>query len=533
MSKVRLFSEPLGCLHRHLTGLNSTVFGFAVLCVLNGSASGRTWFASTQGESTNGTYELPWSVEYAVGKTSNPLLKPGDTVIFKAPGTYQCSETNTVYDVGSALEFRISGTPEAKITYQASRLWNFSFDGGLLFTPSVSNLVIKGLRIFSSSSTNRVRTNQFALPPGISHYGQNIDILHNLIENTGHPGIGSWKTTQGKYIAGNIIRFTGYNDYTSTYNGAKRGSGMYLQNQDNSNEALIQGNISYFNYTTGMKAYGNTDIWNFRFNENICVNNQEAGIFYHQDDYGCAGVSLTSNYLWNNGCGARLGYPLGRGGHSNAVVIGNYIVDSNYPLYMVNGWKTCTITNNFLCSPNLKYVTLMETVESSGISTHAIDHNAYYYGNYAPYHGGPFGLTNGWIDFDRWKSSINGDNNSIALQALPASNVLFVNKPSSDNDFVHVVVYNWENYSSILCDLSALFSRGDYLSVYDAQEIPTAYAHIDFSGDYIELNLNRSNYARMNGVFEGREWKGFAPQFRAFVIHRTIRPPRNTSLSQP
>lgn len=87
-----------------------------------------------------------------------------------------------------------------------------------------------------------------------------------------------------------------------------------------------------------MKAYGNTDIWKFTFRNQICAENAEAGIFFHQDNYGSTNLTIDSNYLWRNGSGIRIGYPLGNSGHSNAVVTGNYVVDNGYWLIRFTWW---------------------------------------------------------------------------------------------------------------------------------------------------------------------------------------------------
>ena len=510
---------------------------FVCLGCITGQAA--TWYAAANGNSTNGTLAAPWSVPYSVTNT-NPHLQPGDTVIFKTGGTYVCRETNTVQSVGSVLEFRRSGTLNAKITYRPESLWGFSFDGGLLLT--ASNLVIEQFHIHNSGIGGRVRSNQYLYPPGINDVATRNDILHNLIENTGHPGIGSWKTTRGKYIAGNIIRFTGINDYTGSYNGANRGSGMYLQNADNSSEALIQGNISYFNYTTGMKAYGNTDIWKFTFRNQICAENAEAGIFYHLDNYGSTNLTVDSNYLWRNGTGIRLGYPLGNSGHSNAVVAGNYVVDngySAYPFYISDGWANTTWTNNVGVSLADRYVWYLEVSGETGGNTasHHIDHNTYYGRNTGGFGTGDFFVKESGRSLAQWQGEVLGETNSTFTYGSPASLVTKVFRPSTDSNFVHVAVFNWPTNATTTVNLSAYFDASARLSIYDAQNIPTAYTNVNFNGSTVTLDLTLTNRATMLGTFSQRTdaWNGFDPRFRAFVIYRSgsrLAPPSSLQVQQ-
>lgn len=482
------------------------------------SLSAATWFASADGSSTNGEYSSPWSPQFSVTNT-NPHLKTGDTVIFKN-GYFACTEQNIAAGVGQVLEFRKSG-----ITYRSETLWGFTFDGGLLLT--TSNLTVEQFRItYSPNAISRNRTNAFTHPPGISDFGTGNRILHNLIDGTGHPGIASWKTTQGKYIAGNIIRFTGYNDWALGYNGSARGSGMYLQNLQNSSEAVIQGNISYFNYTTGMKAYGNTDIWGFVFHNNICAENKEAGIFFHQDNYPSTNLVVDSNYLWNNGSGVRVGYPLGRGGHSNAVVVNNYAVDngySSYPFSLVDGWYNTTWTNNTGVALRDRYGWLLEVYgEAFGdTASHHMDFNAYYATNYGGYGAKPFFIkeTNK-LTFSEWQAEVHGETNSTFSYSTPATNSVFLFWPSSDTNFVNAAVFNWTGASSTTVNLKGAFPGGSRLEIYDAQDIPNAYTNFCYCGCDVALDLTRTNRATMLGNFQGRTWQGFDPRFRAFVIHR-------------
>lgn len=482
-----------------------------------------TWYAASEGSATNGTSAAPWSVFYAVTNT-NPYLQAGDTVIFK-DGTFTCTETNGSFSVAQVLEFRKSGTAGAKIRYRSETLWGFKFDGGILIPSTTSNIIVERFHLYDSQISSRVLTNYADHPSGITEYGQGNEILHNLIENTGHPGIGSWKTTNGKYIAGNIIRFVGVDDWSPGYDGANRGSGMYLQNADDSAEALIAGNISYFNYTTAFKAYGNTDIWGFRFVNNINAHNAEAGVFYHLDNYGSDGVVITNNYLWRNGTGIRLGYSLGNGGHSNAVVANNYVVDSGYaslPFYQVDGWTRNTWTNNIGVSLLDRYVWQMElSGETSGsVSSHTIDYNTYYGTNTGGYGSGPFSVNETGRTIEQWRGDVLGDTNSTYTSGVPAASVAYVLRPSTDTNFVHVTVFNWQTNAVQAVNLGSYFAPGAHLAVYDAQNIPTACSNLIYAGGSINLPLTLTNRAAMQGTFSQRsEWAGFDERFRAFVIY--------------
>jgi hypothetical protein len=481
-----------------------------------------TWYAAIDGKGTNGTYTDPWSVEMAVGKQSNLYLKPGDTVIFKGGGTYVCTDSDSEIAYGKQLIFRISGTPSEKIIYKAEHLWQFHFDGGLLMPSTTSNLVVRDFHVYYSGSTNRNMTNYLDYSCGISVFSPGVDIMHNLIENTGHPGIGSWSCTRGKYIAGNIVRFIGINDWTVGYNGGARGSGMYLQNANNSAEALVQGNLSYFNYTTGIKAYGNDNIWGLKFLQNICAENNEAGIFYHQDKTDSQGFQMVSNYIWKGNPGLRVGWQLGNANPSNAVVVGNYVVDTNVPITMVDGWKNTTWMNNVAVNPWRRLVwELGLASETNSSSGHTMSGNQYWGGAYTGLGTESFLYYGAQKTFAQWQA-LGVDSNSVNTAGTPNNITVYAYKPSRDPNFVHVSVFNWPTNSQTAVDLSGYFKSGDLLKIFDAQELPFAYTNFTYAGGTVWLELNRTNIAEMMGTFHSRqdEWTGFDRRFRAFVIYR-------------
>lgn len=474
------------------------------------------WYASPDGKDSAGSYSQPWGVAFAVSR-ANSLLKPGDTVIFKA-GTYDVPTTNNV------LVFEKPGLPGAKITYKSENPWGFSIDGGVQLPTTVSNIILHGIRVFSSNTTNRVNTDYNLYPPGIEEFGEGNEILHNLVENCGHPAISSWKSTHGKRIMGNILRFAGYKDMNGAWQGGNRGNGMYLQNADDSQEALVRGNISYHQLTTGMKAYGNTDIWGFKFLNNIVVDCGEGGIFYHQDNYGSKGVQIISNYVWGSHPGIRLGYPLGNGGHSNAVVVGNYVAEYETPFYVVDGWANISWSNNVGVNLLHKYVWLLEdNGETNGnIKSHQFNKNAYWAKDYSPYHGEPFSIKAQPHSFENWKSTLAGESESTFSFGDPGKVEVFAFNPSFDKDFVHVAVFNWLTNATANVDLANFFKSGDKLRIYDAQNLPRAYTNFVYDGGNVSLNLNLTNRVEMLGSFSSAAsaWPGFDARFRAFVIHR-------------
>lgn len=507
--------------------LSGSLAALSLTCLPVRSA---TWYGAADGTNTNGTRELPWAISYAVSE-NNSHLQPGDTVILK-DGTFTCTEAGLpAVNYGHQLAFRKSGTPSAKITYRSETLWGFHFDGGLYIGTATSNIVLWGFNIYWSGISARANTNNEAFTGGITELGHGNEILHNIVGNTGHPGIASWSSTRGKQITGNIIRFIGADDSVNYTPGIPNpsGSGMYLQNDSGSPQALISGNISYFNYTTAMKAYGNADIWDFKFLHNIAAMSDEAGIFFHQDKVDAQGVQIISNFTWN--AGIRLGYSRGNASPRNAVLVGNYSVGNHQDgvFAIEDGWKDCLVTNNTFVNSVYRY---MVSCEASGqtnyLQTHFWDYNTYHAGVKGGYGTWDFRIGETGCLLPEWKARIRGDSHSSILGTLPTTTVSFPFAPSHDSNFVHVAVYNWPTNATETVGLAQYFSAGDLLSIYDAQDVPNAYTNIVFNGSTVVLDLRRTNYAPMLGRFSRKSefWNGFDARFRAFVIHRQSKTPR-------
>lgn len=502
---------------------------FAVLIVLlfgTGKSTAATWYASGTGSSTNGTPAQPWSMPYASGKIANPYLKPGDWVEVQDGTDYLCTDSSTLSNTTNILQFFIGGTPSQRITYSAASWLGAKFDGGLQLEPSASNVVLRYFEIRCSWSTNRTqRGGSGFLPPGINQYAPGCDVMHNYIHDTGHPGIGSWLTTRGKYIAGNVMQFVGMDDA-----GNSRGSGMYLQNETNSSTALIQGNYSIFNYTTGMKAYGNPPGWDFWFNRNGIFGCDEGGIFFNQDDsplrLPTPSLRITENTIVMGGHeaqtgGIRLGYQTHPETGSNVVVAFNRVIEKAHPIQMIGGWGFNTVVSNLFVNLDSVFKFYLDLAGEGGLpGTHTIDYNRYYTTNLGTVN---FKILDVVKSQAQWMADTHGDSNSTFTVGFPTALESLVFRPSYDSNFVHVHVLNPLNQASLAVDISPFFNPGDRVRVIDIQDMPRAYTTNVISGTTLTLDLQRTNRNVMNGAFtitKTDTWNGFPTYLRYFILYR-------------
>lgn len=502
---------------------------YLLLCLAASCSHAATWYASSSGTTTNGTEASPWSVAFALTNLSaNTFKQPGDTILF-LNGVHVCTETNkSGLANGYQQELYGSGTPVAPIRYRSKNPWGFAFDGGIYIGSGTSNIIFERFTIYWTGISNRANLTNAWSTGGITEFGPDNKIQHNIIENTGHAGIASWSTTHGKYICGNVIRYIGWWDYVnySPGVGSLAGSGMYLQNANGNPEALIQGNISYFNATTGMKAYGNRQITNFTFRWNAVAEQNEAGIFYHTDQEDSHGVNVISNYVWKGGpAGLRIGYQLGNANPSNAVLIGNYIVDTNAPLSFTDDWSYTTVSNNIFINWWRRIVASIGVPPDTGAGTNTwyMGGNKYYGGSYTGFGAESFAILQSQRTFSEWTNNLGGrDVDSTLTLGDPGTTDVRVFRPSTDTSFVHIVVFNWPTNSSTTADISSLVPIGSKLTLYDAQNVPTSFSNLTYNGGSIDLPLALTNRAPMWGTLTNKaesEFLGFDPRFRAFIVY--------------
>lgn len=492
-------------------------------------APAATWYATHNGSGTTGSKALPWSVEYATGNAGvNNQIAAGDDIVFLNGTVYNCTNWSPLSNHTNILLFKITaGTPTQKIRYRSESWLGATFNGGLQIEPTATNTIFWGLTIYSANAA--VTRDQAAgagfLPAGINEYAPGCEIMHCFIHDTGHPGIGSWLTTAGKYIVGNTIMFVGINDQ-----GNSRGSGMYLQNGTNTSTALIRGNRSIFNYTTGMKAYGNPPIWDFNFTYNDIYGCDEGGIFINQDDSPMRlpnpPIRITRNTIVKGGhlaqtAGIRFGYQTHPAVGSNGVIAFNRVVEMAQPLQTIGGWAHLTVKSNLFVNMDSKFKVYLDLAGEGSIpNSHFFDYNQYYYTN------------TGSVDFKildvvknqaQWLSETGGDANSTFNPNFPSGIDSYVYQPSYDSNFVHVSTLNWNGAATTSVDISPYFNPGDVVEIIDVQNMPQAYVTNTISGPNITLDLLRTDKRAMLGAFtitKTDTWNGLDPFVRYFILHR-------------
>jgi hypothetical protein len=416
---------------------------------------------------------------------------------------------------------------------------------GMAIDHTGTNIVFRELEITSFQTTNRTGTLAFMPGGGINFHGENPSLLNCIIHDVAHPAIGLWDCTGGAEINGNILWGNGLFDTTFGVNGGDRGAGLYAQNSIG--VALIKNNISFRNYTYGLKGYGETgNVSKFRFLQNICF---QAGPDGWPLEVASGSTPMTNNVMWTN-------YVMG-GGHTEAIhmsyqsftnrgceQIGNIVVNAGL---IMRDHLTGTCSNNLCLIPASFTVsdntTITFTVINTAFKTNldfGWDFNTYYFANASRPHQFSYRTKlNNEIASDgsgsllyandvgkSWQEYSGFDVHSTYATSWPASYLNVKCFPLDYNPLrTYIVVVSTSGATSTTVDLSTNnFKIGDGYALRDAQNYFTAITSGTYSGSALTLPLNLTAIAPLQGSITN-----FVPQhtdvanpglFNAFVLDR-------------
>lgn len=353
-------------------------------------------------------------------------------------------------------------------------------------------------------------------PGGVILYGSANKVINMVIHNTGHPGVGLWEECgDGGEVYGTLIYGVGLYDATTKEDNGNwtRGSAIYAQNKDGSR--LIAENITFRNFTTGMKAYTEGGHVNgFKFHGNVLFMNNDRNIFASGRDNPARGLELIGNMTYRPADdGERsltVGYP--DVDQHDAMIQDNYIVNGTSELgaLYVKRASNLTVTGNTLVSSN-NLVTFYRPASAEGQNW---DGNRYY--------GGAdqlFKVDDQGMGFDEWKSATGFDGGSSYEGGRPAQNAVFVRPNQYEGKRANIVVYNWENAESVGVDLSGVLEPGDSFRIVDAQNyFGDPVASGTYEGGAVNLPMNLGAVAEITGELKHFSNTHTPAEFNVFVL---------------
>ncbi|HEY8186068.1 MAG TPA: hypothetical protein VIF64_08365, partial [Pyrinomonadaceae bacterium] len=334
-----------------------------------------------------------------------------------------------------------------------------------------------------------------ARPEGFEIAGPRTKFI-NLVVHDNREAFDIIKEATDVEFYGNVVYNNGQVD---TMRG--HGHGLYMQNDTGTKK--VTDNISANNFATGMKAFGvNGFANNIEYTGNISLGNGtpaeyqgspaaetiETNIFAGTGSNPLHNIKVISNFVYHKDGTAPSFGNMGMGWNEDTANISltvqnNYIAGGNIPLRM-RGWSSATVTGNTMYGSS---VTGQDNNGVVDIITGPATSRSYTFNNNTYYYSGsslPF-IYDTARDFSTWKSLV-GDGNSTYTAGRPTGIKVFVRPNLYQAGRAHIVIYNWNNASSVNVDLSSVgLSNGQS---YEIRNALNYFGAPVFSGTYSASN---------------------------------------------
>jgi hypothetical protein len=504
--------------------MNRVIFGILAVssiftAVFVTQTQAADFYASPSATTGTGTITNPWSLTTAL--THPAAVRPGDTIYLRG-GTYAVNNTPTQF------WSRLKGTFAAPITLRSYPGEHARIDGGIRTELNDSSYTIfRDFEIYNSS-TERSGTAGSNRPPGLYLTTIGHKAINLIIHDTGHPGIGYYAGAAGE-IYGCLIWGTG--TYDDDRNGTPRGSAIYAQNTSSSSNpgyVNFRDTISFRNFTTGMKAYGEDGrVDNFNFEGNVSFDNGDRQIFAASGQQ-ARNIILRNNYTYrdpaDNKPPMRLGYF--EIDQINAIVEGNVFVGGTHSdgAFYTKKFQQLTFQNNVVVGPGI----LATFIPPDTRSTYIWNSNSYYNGN-----SSPFRNISTTISFSDWKAATGFDQLSTLSTTSPIGVSLYIRPNIYDAHRANVIIYNWNQASNITIPHQQLLETG--IQAGDSYQLRNAedYFHDITTGIYSGNGITVSMLNRTAVTIPGIRFTAFPtfPKFGVFVLSYT--PSSNTLTFTP
>ena len=536
----------------HIALTNALITAGDTLYLRGGTYSGN-WYSRINANAAGRVTVKPYLAESvlvtdgAFGELRTTMDTMTTAIVIKDSLSWQVTQVAMIADENVQLQARSSPT-----NWTVVRGWNGTTaaahsigDRVIVQAPLIyhigTNVTWYGLQLTSVQSTNRTispgGTNNWWVSPGLDMPapGKGNSVVNCQIYNVGHPGIGFWLQGTGSEITGCLIYGVGFFDW----NGATwtRGSGIYAQSE--SGFATVSKNVSFRNFTSGMKVYGETG----PVKEYIYTNNIVFDVFPTIE--ASSGSTSTSNILID--ANWMMGIPdLSYTSFTNRLThfVNNVVVNGHFE---IGEFQTLTITNNTVLMPNAgaggsKVFYESTKFGSNDLSGVVWDRNTYYQRTGANAFnwditlldmasvnssgGGILRFTNdvgkSFQDWSRW------DSNSVWAAEWPTNYQLVEARAmNQDGARVHVVCVNADtNTTNATLSLSAFgYIAGQQYILRDAQNYFNPITTGTWNGVAINLPLNRTNVSDIPGSYStvmtnehtNVDYPGL---FNAFVLER-------------
>jgi hypothetical protein len=496
-------------------------------------------FVSTNGRpNAKGTKQDPLDLATALGDPGR--IAPGSTVFLRG-GTYSGTFTSKLHgEPGKPITVRPFKNEHVVIDAWNPAATTNKRQAGLVITGAW--VIFTDLEVTSSDprrvAPNRgstVRTIPGWRDDGVEFRASNSKLINLVIHDTGQ-GIGFWDQAIDSEVYGCIL-------YNNGWDGPDRGHGHGLYIQNEAGTKLVQDVISFNNFATGMKAYGQESAAvGVHFDGVISFNNgagyfkdrsiRNEGILIGTTKFPPRDIKVLNSFLYTPagtiGGGMRLGY---LAENENVEVRGNHFASGGQNLWLVN-WRAATVRDNFFYTTDAQGSNVVTTnvkfPDKVSAEVYDYDNNDYFDNSPAAKKGTPRSFSIEGVassqgavrlTFDEWRQARGWDANSRFTAGRPTGVEVFVRPNKYEAGRAHIVVFNWDLAPSVDVDVSDILPVGADFEIRSAE---------DYYGDAVVSGVSSGRPIRVPldtlsvALPFGYDFKppSTRPEFAVFVLVR-------------
>lgn len=403
-----------------------------------------------------GSISSPWSIQYGL---SNSTVVAGDTIYLRG-GTYG---TGGSYSVTAT----VAGTLGNPVTIRQYPYERAVINGAVYASGNYQ--IHQGYEIYNSATATRTNASS-VLGPGLNLTGVGCKAINMVVHDVGNAGIWWPQSATTSEIYGCVMWGVGL--YDTDDGNSIRGTAIYGQNQTGTR--TVRNNLSFKNFSGGMKAYAETVYANgFTFDGNVTWWNYADGILIDAIHNPIDAATVTSNVSYDDN-NNRLG--MSSIGHTNILIAGNTFIGvalNDYTMLEWSiGWKALTMTNNVYAelsaNPAWSDTVKMWQIERYLGAGYTVDKDVFYTtgtgSQVFDVDGGPRAT------FAQIQASPGWELNGAFNNSIPAANVVTIQPNAYESGRANIIVLNWQGSSTTSVNISGIgLTEGQNYEVRDAQ----------------------------------------------------------------
>ena len=369
---------------------------------------------------------------------------------------------------------------------------------------------------------------------GIDVRGEGIKLINLIVHDTAD-AIGLAEGALDTEVAGCLSYYNGWQ-------GPDRGHGHGIYIQNRIGRKSINDVISFNNFATGMKVFGESGYAvGVDFDGGIIFNNgsvrdarqpKETNLYVGTGRNPGDLINISNNSLYHTpgvlGENLHIGYV---SPNKRVSITNNYVAGGSFALDLTR-WEQAVVKGNTFFVSSMGFwsaqtMASVKTPDGFALSAYEWDSNTYFDGA-PPYGSGmryTFGFTGaknnlggGILSFSDWRRANGFDTNSRYEANLPQGTKIFVRPNTYEPGRANVAVFNWDKNGSVELDLYKILKPGDAYSIRDAQNYyGEAVASGVYDGRPVVIPMNLNQVARPVGNLPTVP-PHTAPLFGAFVV---------------